>query len=491
MAASYLRRGMDGLATFSLYVRGLPKQRGFLVAAGLEPCLDFLESFAFADDDLGYLAEVGFDVRAIEDFRSLRFDGEVWAVPEGRIVYSEEPILEVTAPVAVAQVVETYLLNQITLHTTLASKAARYVIAADGRDLVDFAFRRTHGTEAAMAVARDSAMVGFVATSNVEAARRYGLTVAGTMAHSFVEAFPSEREAFDAFAEDHPNRTTFLVDTYDTLGGVRTAIDTIQRARPRRPPRDPPRQRRPRCPRTGRPHPAGRRRTATRAHLRERRPRRARGARARAGGRARRRVRGRDAVGGVGRRAVRRLGVQAHGVRRAAGAEALGGQGHRARPQAGVARTVRRPDRAPRRAVATAETAHRLLEPRDARGAPPRPARRSLADARETLPSTDLATVPTKALPPDASRARRRADLARPCSALTERTGAEARAGERAVERERSRGGEPARPRGLVAVIFSSLRSDSPMSSSPSIRRQRVKSSMSKTSSMPGARTTR
>jgi nicotinate phosphoribosyltransferase len=228
MAASYLRRGMDGLATFSLYVRGMPKQRGFLVAAGLEACLDFLESFSFTDDDLGYLAEVGFDGRALEDFRGSRFDGEVWAVPEGRIVYSEEPILEVTAPVAVAQLVETYLLNQITLNTTLASKAARYVIAADGRDLVDFAFRRTHGTEAAMAAARASAMVGFIATSNVEAARRYGLTVAGTMAHSFIEAFPSERKAFDAFAEDHPHRTTFLVDTYDTLNGVRTAIETIR-----------------------------------------------------------------------------------------------------------------------------------------------------------------------------------------------------------------------------------------------------------------------
>ena len=179
MAASYLRRGMDGLATFSLYVRGLPKQRGFLVAAGLEACLDFLETVSFDDDDLAYLSSVGFDDRAIEDFRGLRFDGEVWAVPEGRIVYSEEPILEVTAPVAVGQLVETYLLNQITLHTTLATKAARYVLAADGRDLVDFAFRRTHGTEAAMAIARASAMVGFAATSNVEAARRYGLTVAG------------------------------------------------------------------------------------------------------------------------------------------------------------------------------------------------------------------------------------------------------------------------------------------------------------------------
>ena len=228
MAVSYLRRGMDGLATFNLYVRGLPEERGFLVVNGVASCLDFLEDFSISEEDLVYLASVGFDDRAILDLRGLRFDGEVWAVPEGRIVYSEEPILEVTAPVAVAQVVETYLLNQITLHTTVATKAARYVIAAQGRDLVDFAFRRTHGTEAAMAVARASAIVGFVATSNVEAARRYGLTVAGTMAHAFIEAFPSEREAFDAFAQDHPDRTTFLVDTYDALNGVRTAVETIR-----------------------------------------------------------------------------------------------------------------------------------------------------------------------------------------------------------------------------------------------------------------------
>jgi nicotinate phosphoribosyltransferase len=228
MAASYLRRNMDGLATFSLYVRGLPKSRGFLVASGLQSCLDFLEGFSYDDHELEALGAMGFDDRAIEDFASLRFEGDVWAVPEGRVVYSEEPILEVTAPVAVAQVVETVLLNQITLHTTLASKAARYVLAAEGRQLMDFAFRRTHGVEAAMAVARASALVGFGATSNVEAARRYGLAVAGTMAHSFIAAFPTEREAFRAFAEDHPSRTTFLVDTYDTLGGVRTAIDVIE-----------------------------------------------------------------------------------------------------------------------------------------------------------------------------------------------------------------------------------------------------------------------
>jgi nicotinate phosphoribosyltransferase len=227
MAASYLRRGMHAAATFSLYVRDMPKERGFLVAAGLEDCLSFLETFSFEEDELEALRGFGFDERAIEDLREVRFDGEVWAVPEGRIVHAKEPILEVTAPIAVAQLVETMLLNQVTLHTTLASKAARYVLAAEGRTMVDFSFRRTHGVEAARAAARDSAIVGFEATSNVEAAREFGLTVAGTMAHSFITAFDDEREAFQAFAEDHPHRTTFLVDTYDTAGGVRNAIDVI------------------------------------------------------------------------------------------------------------------------------------------------------------------------------------------------------------------------------------------------------------------------
>ena len=224
MAVSYLRRGMTGPSTFSLYVRKLPKHRGFLVAAGLQDCLDLLEEFSFDEDDLRYLGSIGFDDRAQANLAGVRFDGEVWAVPEGTIVHADEPILEVTAPIAVAQLVETALLNRITLHTTLASKAARYVLAAEGRDLVDFSFRRTHGMDAAMAAARSSAIVGFAATSDVAAARAYGLQVAGTMAHSFIEAFPSEELAFRSFAEDHPTRTTFLVDTYDTLNGVRTAI---------------------------------------------------------------------------------------------------------------------------------------------------------------------------------------------------------------------------------------------------------------------------
>ncbi len=228
MAASYLRRGMIAPATFSLYVRGLPPERGFLVSAGLEPCLAFLEQLSFSQDDLAYLSTIGFDDRALADLAAIRFEGDVWAVPEGRIVYADEPLLEVTASLPVAQLVESYLLNQINVHSTLASKAARYVIAARGRDLVDFALRRTYGLDAALAVARSSAIVGFVATSNVDAARQLGLPVAGTMAHSFVEAFASEGEAFRAFAEDHPERAIFLVDTYDTVTGVRVAIDTAR-----------------------------------------------------------------------------------------------------------------------------------------------------------------------------------------------------------------------------------------------------------------------
>lgn len=228
MAASYLRRGMTQDATFSLFVRRMPPNRGFLVAAGLEPCLAFLESFRFEEDELKHLSALGYDDRTLEAFRELRFTGEVWAVPEGRIVLADEPLLEVTAPIAVAQLVETYLLNVVTFQTTIASKAARCVIAARGKDLVDFSFRRTQGVDAAMAVARTTAMVGFVATSNVEAGRRYGIPVTGTMAHSYIEAFPSEKEAFAAFATDHPTRTTFLVDTYDTANGVRTAIEVIR-----------------------------------------------------------------------------------------------------------------------------------------------------------------------------------------------------------------------------------------------------------------------
>ena len=229
MASSYLRRGMNGVATFSLYVRRLPPGRAFLVAAGIDECLSWLEELRFDEEELEYLAALGFDSTAIEAFRGLRFTGEVWAVPEGRIVFAEEPLAEVSAPIAEAQLAETFLLNQLTFQTAIASKAARCRLAGAGRvELVEFGFRRTQGIEAAMSVARITGLVGFAATSNVEAARRYGLAPAGTMAHSYIEAFPTEREAFRAFASDLPAATTFLVDTYDTLGGVAHAIEVTK-----------------------------------------------------------------------------------------------------------------------------------------------------------------------------------------------------------------------------------------------------------------------
>lgn len=228
MAASYLRRDMIGSATFSLFVRTLPASRGFLVAAGLEDCLAHLESFAFESEDLAWLREHGFDATDVAALAELRFTGDVHAVPEGRVILPNEPLLEVTAPIAEAQLVETFLLNQVTYQTAIATKAARCRLAAGDRiELVDFALRRTHGVDAGMAVARLCAIAGFAATSNVEAARRYALPASGTMAHSYVEAFPSEADAFRAYAEDRPAFRTFLVDTYDTLDGVRAAIDAI------------------------------------------------------------------------------------------------------------------------------------------------------------------------------------------------------------------------------------------------------------------------
>lgn len=228
MAASYLRRDMTAPATFSLFVRGLPADRGFLVAAGIDDCLDYLESFGFDDEDLSWLAHYGFPAETIEAFRDVRFTGDVVAVEEGRVVLAGEPLLEVTAPLPEAQLVETYLLNQVTFQTAIATKAVRCRLAAGPIDLVDFALRRVHGAEAGIAVARVSAMAGFVGTSNVEAARELGLSAAGTMAHSYIEAFPTELDAFRAFVEDLPPPHTFLVDTYDTLAGVETAARVVE-----------------------------------------------------------------------------------------------------------------------------------------------------------------------------------------------------------------------------------------------------------------------
>ncbi|MFD8003965.1 nicotinate phosphoribosyltransferase [Streptomyces mirabilis] len=228
MALSYLREDMRAPATFSLFVRDLPPGRGFLVAAGLEPALDFLAGYHVEREDIEeFAAALHRPVRDLEPLLGLAFEGEVRAVPEGHAVFAGEPLLEVTAPLPQAQLVETYLLNQVCHQTAVASKAARCVLAAGERSLVDFSLRRTHGPWAGHQAARLGALVGFAGTSNVAAATALGIPASGTMAHSYIEAFPDEEEAFHAFARTHPGPVTFLVDTYDTEEGVRTAARVL------------------------------------------------------------------------------------------------------------------------------------------------------------------------------------------------------------------------------------------------------------------------
>jgi nicotinate phosphoribosyltransferase len=230
MADSYLAEGVaDRPATFDLTCRALPQGWGYLVAAGLDDALTFLEELRFGDDELTFLASTGrFRRDLLNALRRLRFTGDVRAVSEGTVVYRDEPLVEVTAPLIEAQLVETAVLNHVHFQTVIASKAARCVEAAEGRTLVDFSLRRAHGLEAGLRVARASWLAGFDATSNVRAGQKYRIPVAGTMAHSYVECFRRERDAFEAFVRCFPHGSTLLVDTYDTLAGTRRAADVAQ-----------------------------------------------------------------------------------------------------------------------------------------------------------------------------------------------------------------------------------------------------------------------
>lgn len=232
MAQAYWQHGHNATATFSLAFRNLPPDRGYAVFAGLEDALDHLEALRFTGADVAYLRSLGlFDAAFLDWLPSLRFTGDVRAMGEAELVFAEEPVVEVTAPVIEAQLVETAVMNAIGLQTMLATKAARVMHAAQGRAVVEFAARRTQGEEAADRLARVSYMVGFGGTSNVRAAARYGIPPVGTMAHSFISSFPTEAEAFDAYADSFPDTSTLLVDTYDTVEGVRRAAETGKRLR--------------------------------------------------------------------------------------------------------------------------------------------------------------------------------------------------------------------------------------------------------------------
>ena len=224
MAEVYFRRKMLQPATFSLFIREPPPDRGYYVSAGLEAVLEFLESVRFSADDLEHLASTGLFSRGFLDYLSkFRFQGRVDAIPEGRLFFRNEPLLEVTAPIIQGQLVETAVINLLNLHVTAASKVARCVHAAGGRDIVDFSLRRTQGPSAGMAVARSGYIAGMSATSNVLAGKAYGIPVAGTMAHSFVTSFEEEIDAFRAFGEIFGDRTVLLIDTYNTYSGAKKA----------------------------------------------------------------------------------------------------------------------------------------------------------------------------------------------------------------------------------------------------------------------------
>jgi nicotinate phosphoribosyltransferase len=230
MAAAYYSNGMHVPATFELFVRQLPPQRGYLIAAGLQQALHALTAMRFGADQIEWLRGLPVfkhvDRRFFDYLARWRFGGDVWAMPEGTPVFAGEPILRVTAPIIEAQVVETILLTTIAFQTLVATKAARIVEAAAGRSVVDFGTRRAHGPQAGVLAARAAAIGGCTGTSNLLAARALGLPAVGTCAHSWVMAFDDEAEAFRKFRRVYPEQAVLLVDTYDTIEGLRKAIRT-------------------------------------------------------------------------------------------------------------------------------------------------------------------------------------------------------------------------------------------------------------------------
>ncbi|WP_031433674.1 nicotinate phosphoribosyltransferase [Methylomarinum vadi] len=225
MLQGYFHERMYAPATFELFVRKLPPHRNFLVAAGLEQLLDFLEGFCFSDDECDWLASCGrFDSEFINYLRSLRFTGEIDAMPEGTLFFPDEPILRVTAPLPEAQIIETRVINLLQFQSMIASKAVRSMLAAPDRLLVDFGLRRAHGAEAGLLAARAAYIAGFGGSSNVLACRAFGIPMSGTMAHSFVMAHDDEGMAFEHFARSQPDNIVLLVDTYDTEKGASEVV---------------------------------------------------------------------------------------------------------------------------------------------------------------------------------------------------------------------------------------------------------------------------
>lgn len=225
MIQAYLDHGETKTAVFEFFVRKLPLRRGFLVAAGLEQALDFLEGLRFSAEEIEWLAHSGrFSKELLDHLAKLRFTGDVHAIPEGTVFFANEPILRVTAELPQAQLVETRLINILHFQTLIASKAARMLLAAPGKLLVDFGLRRAHGSEAGIMAARASYIAGFAGTATMLAEKRFGIPTFGTMAHSFIQAYDDETSAFENFARSRPQNLTILIDTYNTEAAARKVV---------------------------------------------------------------------------------------------------------------------------------------------------------------------------------------------------------------------------------------------------------------------------
>jgi nicotinate phosphoribosyltransferase len=226
MAEAYFQAKMFAPATFSLFIRDYPPNRGYFISAGLEDVLDFLEQLHYSAEDLDHLASTGlFSTDFLHFLGNLRFRGDVHAIPEGHLFFKDEPVLEVTAPIIEGQLAESFVINAINLQVTIATKVSRCVYAAGGRNVVDFSLRRTQGVDAALKVARAGYIAGLTGTSNVLAGKMYQIPVSGTMAHSFVTSFKEESDAFRTYAEAFGDQTVLLIDTYDTLTGAEKAVE--------------------------------------------------------------------------------------------------------------------------------------------------------------------------------------------------------------------------------------------------------------------------
>jgi nicotinate phosphoribosyltransferase len=230
MVQAYLDKHEDGQAVFEFFVRRLPSRRGFLVSAGLEDALEFLETMRYSQADIDWLRSTGrFRDNLLDYLKDFRFTGDVHAIPEGSVCFPNEPLLRITAPLPQAQLVESRLINILHFQTLIASKAARMVLAAPGKILSDFGLRTAHGAEAGNFSARASYLAGFNSVANVLAGQRYGIPIVGTMAHSFIQVHGDEMTAFETFARARPEGVILLIDTYDTEQGARKVVELAPR----------------------------------------------------------------------------------------------------------------------------------------------------------------------------------------------------------------------------------------------------------------------